>query len=140
LKIFTIENETNNITVHATIQDAEAVANADCFRNEAGLNKLAADWPAARLIEIWNSLPGVTLLMSRTKKAIRAGRQRRHDQRSEGTRGRRLAPQTRAPRARPESWVVPALLQALGPRHGRRVPSGVREFELIHAVSCVYLS
>ena len=60
MKIFTIENETNNITVHATIQDAEAVANAERFRNEAGLNKLAADWPAARLVEIWNSLPGAT--------------------------------------------------------------------------------
>jgi hypothetical protein len=58
MKIFTIENETNYITVHGTIQDAEAVANAERFRNEAGLNKLAADWPAARLVEIWNSLPG----------------------------------------------------------------------------------
>jgi hypothetical protein len=58
MKIFTIENETNNITVHATTQDAEAVANAERFRNEAGLNKLAADWPSARLVEIWNSLPG----------------------------------------------------------------------------------
>ena len=58
MKIFTIENETNNITVHGTTQDAEAVANAERFRNETGLNKLAADWPAARLVEIWNSLPG----------------------------------------------------------------------------------
>jgi hypothetical protein len=56
MKVFTIENQTNNITVHATIHDAEAVANAERFRNEAGLNKLAADWPAARLVEIWNSL------------------------------------------------------------------------------------
>jgi hypothetical protein len=60
MKVFTIENETNKITVHATNQDAEAVANAQRFRNEAGLNKLAADWPAARLVEIWNSLPGVS--------------------------------------------------------------------------------
>ena len=60
MKIFTIENETNNITVHATTQDAEAVANAERFRNESGLNKLATDWPAARLVEIWNSLPGVS--------------------------------------------------------------------------------
>ncbi len=60
MKTFTIENETNNITVHATTQEAEAVANAERFRNEAGLNKLAADWPAARLVEIWNSLPGVS--------------------------------------------------------------------------------
>ena len=60
MKTFTIENETNNITIHATIQDAEAVVNAECFRTEAQLAKLAADWPAARLVEIWNSLPGET--------------------------------------------------------------------------------
>ena len=58
MKVFTIENETNNITLHATIQDAEAVANTEQFRNEAGLANLAASWPSARLIEIWNSLPG----------------------------------------------------------------------------------
>jgi hypothetical protein len=60
MKTFTIENETNNITIHATAQDAEAVANAERFRNEAGLAKLAADWPASRLVDIWNSLPGAT--------------------------------------------------------------------------------
>ncbi len=58
MKIFTIETETNNIIVHDTIQEAKAVTNAEPFRNEAGLNKLAADWPVARLVEIWNSLPG----------------------------------------------------------------------------------
>ena len=62
MKAFTIENETNNITLHTTIQDAEAVASAEHFRNEAGLAKLAANWPAARLVEIWNSLPGETPL------------------------------------------------------------------------------
>jgi uncharacterized protein DUF3489 len=60
MKIFTIENDSNNITLHATVQEAEGVANADRFRNESGLSKLAADWPASRLVEIWNSLPGVT--------------------------------------------------------------------------------
>ena len=59
MKIFTIENETNNITLHTTVQDAEAVANAETFRSESGLSKLAAGWPATRLVEIWNSLPGV---------------------------------------------------------------------------------
>jgi hypothetical protein len=62
MKNFTIENETNNIIVHANIQDAEAVANAERFRTEAQLARLAADWPAARLVEIWNSLPGQTPL------------------------------------------------------------------------------
>jgi hypothetical protein len=60
MKTFTIENETNNITLHATAQEAESVANAENFRNEAGLAKLAANWPTARLVEIWNSLPGET--------------------------------------------------------------------------------
>lgn len=60
MKIFTIEQETNNITVHATAKEAEAVANAERFRNEEGLAKLAVSWPAFRLVEIWNSLPGVS--------------------------------------------------------------------------------
>jgi hypothetical protein len=58
--IFTIENESNNIIAHTTIQEAEAVPNAERFRNEAGLAKLAAEWPAARLVEIHNSLPGMS--------------------------------------------------------------------------------
>jgi hypothetical protein len=57
---FTIENETNNITVHGSVKDAEAVPNSERFGNEAALAKLAANWPAARLVEIWNSLPGET--------------------------------------------------------------------------------
>src|ERR1700722_12415134 len=60
MKTFTIENKTKNITLHSTIQEAESLANAECFRNEAGLAKLAANWPTARLVEIWNSLPGET--------------------------------------------------------------------------------
>ena len=60
MKTFTIENETNNITVHASAKEAEAVPNSERFSNEAALAKLAANWPAARLVEIWNSLPGET--------------------------------------------------------------------------------
>jgi len=60
MKTYTIENETNNITVHATAHEAATIGNADRFHNEASLMKLAADWPTSRLIEIWNSLPGVT--------------------------------------------------------------------------------
>src|SRR5450631_1157134 len=60
MKTFTIENETNNITIHTTIQDAEVVVNAERFRNETGLAKIAANWPAARMVDIWNSLPGAT--------------------------------------------------------------------------------
>jgi hypothetical protein len=60
MKIFTIEADTNDITVHATAKEAEAVANAERFRGEEGLAELAVSWPAFRLVEIWNSLPGVS--------------------------------------------------------------------------------
>jgi hypothetical protein len=60
MKNFTIENETNNITVQASAKEAEAVPNSERFSNEAALAKLAANWPAARLVEMWNSLPGET--------------------------------------------------------------------------------
>jgi len=58
MKHFTIDNETNNIMVHASAEEAEGVANAERFRNEGGLAKLSTEWPMARLVEIWNSLPG----------------------------------------------------------------------------------
>ena len=60
MKNFTIENETNNITLHASATEARAVPNSERFGSEAGLAKLAAHWPAARLAEIWNSLAGTT--------------------------------------------------------------------------------
>ena len=60
MKNFTIENETNNIMIHGSAKEADAVPNTERFSNEAALVKLAANWPAARLVEIWNSLPGET--------------------------------------------------------------------------------
>ena len=71
---FTIENETDNITAHATAQEAEAVPNEERFRNEAGLAKLAANWPAARLVEIYNSLPGVSPVKKFTDRKTAVGR------------------------------------------------------------------
>ena len=60
MKTFTIENETNNITIHASASEAEAVLDAQRFATEEELSTLAADWPSSRLIEVFNSLPGVT--------------------------------------------------------------------------------
>jgi Protein of unknown function (DUF3489) len=60
MKHFTIENETNNIMIHGSAKEADVVPNTERFSNEPALAKLAADWPAARLVEIWNSLPGET--------------------------------------------------------------------------------
>lgn len=54
--IFTIDSE-NNITAVGT--DAAIPENAQQFGGQKELGKLAADWPAERLVDIWNSLPGV---------------------------------------------------------------------------------
>ena len=56
---FTIDTA-NNITAHHTAAEAKALEGAERFNNEGALAKLAADWPAARLVEIYNSLTGVT--------------------------------------------------------------------------------
>ncbi len=58
MKTFTIENETNNIVAHTTKREAAAAPNAESFSSDADLSTLAANWPASRLIEIWNSIPG----------------------------------------------------------------------------------
>ena len=57
---YTIDNETNQITTHVTAKDAAAANTAEIFTSEAELGELAANWPGARLIEIWNGIPGVT--------------------------------------------------------------------------------
>jgi hypothetical protein len=60
MKTFTIENETNNITAHQTAQEAKSAPGAERFATAAALAGLAAHWPPARLVEIWNSLPDAT--------------------------------------------------------------------------------
>ena len=56
---FTIDTD-NNITAHATADEAAAIAGAEKFATATDLAGLAANWPADRLVEIWNSLPGVS--------------------------------------------------------------------------------
>src|SRR5689334_11976140 len=73
MKYFTIDNE-NDIRVHASAAEADALANAERFSNSAGLTKLAEKWSAARLVEIWNSLPGATPVKKFTDRATAAGR------------------------------------------------------------------
>jgi hypothetical protein len=59
MKVYTIENDTNNIAVHASAKEAQAVPDAGRFTSEATLAKLAEGWPTSRLVSIWNTLPGV---------------------------------------------------------------------------------
>lgn len=46
--------------IHGTAKEADAVANTERFSNEGALARLSTNWPAARLVEIYNSLPGGT--------------------------------------------------------------------------------
>ena len=58
MKFYTIEKDTNNIAVHTSAKEAQAVADAERFTSEVTLAKLATAWPTSRLISIWNTLPG----------------------------------------------------------------------------------
>ena len=56
MKLFSIDRD-NNITAFTKRRDAEA-ATGDTFRSQTELSELAAAWPASRLVEVWNSIPG----------------------------------------------------------------------------------
>src|ERR1035438_10742637 len=102
MKNFSIANETNNIMIHGSAKEAEAVPDSERFSNEAALAKLAANWPTGRLADIWNSLPGATPVkkfkdrataVSRIWKAIRSLGQ------AEAVAGGEAAPETALPEA-----------------------------------------
>ena len=61
MSIFTIDAE-NNITAHASSQDAALVEGAGViqFNSQASLTNVSSDWSVSRLVEIWNSIPGNT--------------------------------------------------------------------------------
>jgi hypothetical protein len=73
MKNFTIDAK-NDITVHGSAKEAEAFPNSERFGDEAALAKLAAEWPSARLVEIWNSLPGETQVRKFKDRATAASR------------------------------------------------------------------
>jgi hypothetical protein len=60
--IFTIDID-NDIRVHETEAQAEEAAKAAAstivVRSDKELSKAAAEWPASRLVELWNSFAGV---------------------------------------------------------------------------------
>jgi Protein of unknown function (DUF3489) len=66
---FTIDTD-NNVTAYTTPDEvAKADASLPRFSSEAELAKLAADWPADRLIDLWNSIPGNSTLTKLGPKA-----------------------------------------------------------------------
>jgi len=71
MKTFTIDND-NNISVFASKKEAAAASATpfDPFTSAGELAELAAEWPMSRLIEVWNSIPGVTAVTKFTNKKI----------------------------------------------------------------------
>jgi hypothetical protein len=59
MRFYTITANSERIAVHRSAQEAASVSGAQGFSSEAGLAKLATEWPTSRLIRIWNGLPGV---------------------------------------------------------------------------------
>jgi len=59
MKTFTIDSN-DNITVFSPEEKpGESQEGTERFHSEPQLASLAAQWPGSRLIEVWNSLPGV---------------------------------------------------------------------------------
>ena len=56
---YTIDNE-NNVSAHASAKEAKSQPQAERFSSAKELVRLAGKWPATRLVEIWNALPGQT--------------------------------------------------------------------------------
>ncbi|HTU48596.1 MAG TPA: DUF3489 domain-containing protein [Bryobacteraceae bacterium] len=73
MTIFTIDQD-NNIRAFGSVAEARSHPEAERFKSEKELAKLAAEWPAARLIEIWNSLPGVSAVKKFSNRQAAVGR------------------------------------------------------------------
>jgi Protein of unknown function (DUF3489) len=59
---FTIQRETNKITIHGSEENIQVVPDSEPFTTAKEFIELAGNWPTARLIQIWNGLPGVALV------------------------------------------------------------------------------
>jgi hypothetical protein len=75
MKTFTIDTD-NNISVFTSKKEAAAASATpfDPFTSQSELADLATDWPMSRLVEIWNSIPGVTAVSKFTNRKIATDR------------------------------------------------------------------
>src|SRR5258708_28571003 len=71
MKPFTIDAD-NNISVFTSKKDAAAASATplDPFTSQSELADLATDWPMSRLVELWNSIPGVTAVTKFTNRKV----------------------------------------------------------------------
>jgi hypothetical protein len=69
MTVFTIDKD-NDITAFASGKKADGNPESERFRTVKELDKVARKWPASRLIEIWNSLPGVSPVRKFTSRQV----------------------------------------------------------------------
>jgi hypothetical protein len=74
MSAYTIDRE-NNITVFDSSKEIEASGGeTESFSNSEDLAALADQWPGTRLVEIWNSLPGVEPVRRFTSRKVAVAR------------------------------------------------------------------
>jgi hypothetical protein len=64
---YTIDQE-NNLTAHASAKEPKSAPETERFSSSKELVRLAEKWPANRLVDIWNSLPGQTAVKKFTSR------------------------------------------------------------------------
>ncbi len=70
MKVFTIDAD-DNITAFADRSHVASVGEGvSIFASERELDKIVGEWPSSRMIEIWNSLPGVRPVTRFTSRQI----------------------------------------------------------------------
>lgn len=69
MNTFVIDSE-NNITLIGTGEQAPETVGSEKFKSSAEMANLAESWPSERLVEIWNSLPGVVPVKKFTSRKI----------------------------------------------------------------------
>ena len=70
---YTIDQE-NNVTAHAGAKETSSQPGAERFSSTKALVRLAEKWPARRLVDIWNSLPGQTPIKKFTSRKTAVAR------------------------------------------------------------------
>jgi hypothetical protein len=100
MKAFTIDVD-NNITFHASAKAAPKTEGTEVFTSEKTLGELATAWPASLLVEIFNSLTGVTPVKKFTSRTLGIARIWKEIQKLGGPEAEATA--TDAPAAEPKA-------------------------------------
>ncbi len=125
---YAIDKE-NSFTAFASAKEATSKLDAERFSSTKELARLADKWPAPRLMEIWNTLPGVTPVKkftSRKKGVFRiwAAIQSLDPNAGERRRGRLSAPTTEMlPPVPAKAARRPGSSRCSGEREGRHCKS-----------------